>query len=38
MAGDPALAALAAKAHVLPVTMVVEENEKLRALIARAIA
>lgn len=38
MAGDPALAALAAKTHVLPVTMVVEEKEKLRALLLRALA
>ncbi|RDV04940.1 tetraacyldisaccharide 4'-kinase [Undibacter mobilis] len=38
MAGDPALAALAAKAHVLPVTMVVEEKEALRRLLARALA
>lgn len=37
MAGDPALAALASKAHVLPVTMVVEETEKLRELVARAL-
>jgi tetraacyldisaccharide 4'-kinase len=37
MAGDPALAALAAKAHVLPVTMAVEENEALRELVARAL-
>lgn len=37
MAGDPALAALASKAHVLPVTMVVEENEALRELVARAL-
>lgn len=38
MAGDPALAALASKAHVLPVTMVVEERDALHALIARALA
>lgn len=37
MAGDPALAALAAKSHVLPVSMVVEENEALRDLVARAL-
>ncbi|MBS0534848.1 MAG: tetraacyldisaccharide 4'-kinase [Proteobacteria bacterium] len=37
MTGDPALAALAAKAHALPVTMVVEEKETLRALLARAL-
>lgn len=38
MAGDPALAALAGKTHVLPVTMVIEENEALRGLLARALA
>lgn len=38
MTGDPALAALAAKAHVLPVTMVIEENETLRELLMRALA
>lgn len=38
MAGNPALAALAGKAHVLPVTMVVEEKDALRALLARVIA
>ena len=38
MAGDPALAALAAKTHVLPVTMVVEEREALRELLTRALA
>lgn len=38
MAGDPALAALATKAHVLPVTMMVEEKEKLRALVLRGLA
>ncbi|MCW5692147.1 MAG: tetraacyldisaccharide 4'-kinase [Pseudolabrys sp.] len=38
MTGDPALAALAAKAHVLPVTMVVEEKDKLRELVVRALA
>ncbi len=38
MAGDPALAALASKTHVLPVTMVVEESDALRALLARALA
>jgi tetraacyldisaccharide 4'-kinase len=32
MTGEPVLAALAAKAHVLPVTLVVDEAEKLRAL------
>jgi tetraacyldisaccharide 4'-kinase len=33
MAGDPALAALAAKAHVLPVTLVVDEADELRRLV-----
>jgi tetraacyldisaccharide 4'-kinase len=33
MAGDPVLAALAARAHVLPVTLVVEEAEALQALV-----
>ncbi|HEY4143328.1 MAG TPA: tetraacyldisaccharide 4'-kinase [Pseudolabrys sp.] len=33
MSGDPALAALAARAQVLPVTLVVDEVEKLRALV-----
>jgi tetraacyldisaccharide 4'-kinase len=33
MSGDPALAALAARAQVLPVTLVVDEAEKLRALV-----
>jgi tetraacyldisaccharide 4'-kinase len=33
MSGDPALAALAARAQVLPVTLVVDEVEKLRALL-----
>ncbi len=33
MTGDPVLAALAAKAHVLPVTLVVDEEEKLRTLV-----
>ncbi|MFA6264795.1 MAG: tetraacyldisaccharide 4'-kinase [Pseudolabrys sp.] len=37
MAGDPALAALARKAHVLPVTMVVDENEALRGLVTGAL-
>jgi len=37
MAGDPALAALADKAHVLPVSMVVGEKDKLRELIARTL-
>ena len=38
MSGNPALAALATKAHVLPVTMMVDENETLRALLAKALA
>lgn len=38
MVGDPALAALATKAHVLPVTMVVEEQEVLRELLRQALA
>lgn len=33
MAGDPVLAALAAKSRVLPVTLVVDEAEELRALV-----
>ena len=33
MAGEPLLAALAAKAHVLPVTLVVNEADELRALV-----
>ncbi|HEY7998018.1 MAG TPA: tetraacyldisaccharide 4'-kinase [Pseudolabrys sp.] len=33
MTGDPVLAALAAKAHVLPVTLAVDEEEKLRTLV-----
>jgi tetraacyldisaccharide 4'-kinase len=33
MAGDPALAALAARAQVLPVTLVVDEADELRRLI-----
>jgi tetraacyldisaccharide 4'-kinase len=33
MSGDPALAALAARAQVLPVTLAVDEAEKLRALV-----
>jgi len=33
MAGEPLLAALAARAHVLPVTLVVEEADALRALV-----
>ncbi len=38
MAGDPALAALAAKAQVLPVTLVVDEESELSALMMAAIA
>ena len=37
MAGEPALAALAAKTHVLPVTLVVEEAEELRKLVLAII-
>jgi tetraacyldisaccharide 4'-kinase len=37
MAGDPALAALYARAHVLPVTMAVEEAEALRRLITESL-
>ena len=33
MAGEPLLAALAARAHVLPVTLAVDESEELRALV-----
>jgi tetraacyldisaccharide 4'-kinase len=33
MAGDPALTALAAKAHVLPVALVVDETDELRRLV-----
>jgi tetraacyldisaccharide 4'-kinase len=33
MTGEPVLAALAAKAHVLPVTLVMDEAEKLRTLV-----
>ena len=33
LAGEPGLAALAAKAHVLPVTLVVEEADELRKLV-----
>jgi tetraacyldisaccharide 4'-kinase len=33
MAGEPLLATLAARTHVLPVTLVVEEAEELRALV-----
>ncbi len=38
MAGDPALAALAAKAQVLPVTLAVDEAEELRTLVLAAIS
>jgi len=37
MTGVPALAALAAKSHVLPVTMIVEEFAALRAMIAAKV-
>ena len=37
LAGDPALAALAGKAHVLPVSMVFKERDQLRALIVQAL-
>jgi len=37
MAGEPLLAALAAKAHVLPVTLAVIEAEELRALVLATI-
>ncbi len=37
MTGVPALAALAAKSHVLPVTMVVAELEALRALVLKRV-
>jgi tetraacyldisaccharide 4'-kinase len=37
MTGEPLLAALAARAHVLPVTMVVEEADELRALLLAKI-
>jgi hypothetical protein len=33
MVGEPALAALAEKSHVLPVTMVVAEADALRKLV-----
>jgi tetraacyldisaccharide 4'-kinase len=35
MAGEPLLAALAARSHVLPVTLVVEEEEELRKAVIR---
>lgn len=37
MAGDPSLAALAARAHVLPVTMEIAETADLRSLLTRAL-
>jgi len=37
MAGEPLLAALATRAHVLPVTMVVREAEELRKLVLATI-
>ena len=37
MAGEPALAALAARAQVLPVTLVVDEADELRALVLAKI-
>lgn len=37
MTGEPLLAALAARAHVLPVTMVVDEADELRALVLAKI-
>jgi tetraacyldisaccharide 4'-kinase len=37
MTGDPALAALAQRARVLPVALEIDEKEKLRALLARAL-
>jgi tetraacyldisaccharide 4'-kinase len=37
MAGDPALAALAERAQVLPVTLVVDEADALRALVLKKI-
>jgi tetraacyldisaccharide 4'-kinase len=37
MTGEPLLAALAAKSHVLPVTLVVEEADALRALVLAKI-
>ncbi|MGH7881200.1 MAG: tetraacyldisaccharide 4'-kinase, partial [Candidatus Binataceae bacterium] len=33
MAGEPAMAALAAKTHVLPVTLVVDEAEEMRGMV-----
>lgn len=37
MIGEPALAALEATAHVLPVTLVIDENDALRGLMQRAL-
>jgi tetraacyldisaccharide 4'-kinase len=37
MAGEPLLAALAARAHVLPVTLAVDEADDLRALVLASI-
>lgn len=37
MTGEPALAALEAAAHVLPVTLAIEENNALRGLMQRAL-
>ena len=37
MSGDPALAALHARAQVLPVTMAVEESDELRKLVMDAL-
>jgi tetraacyldisaccharide 4'-kinase len=37
MSGDPALAALAARAQALPVTLVVDEAEKLRTLVLEKV-
>jgi tetraacyldisaccharide 4'-kinase len=38
MAGEPLLAALAAKAQVLPVTLVMSEADALRALVLASIS
>lgn len=38
MAGEPALAALAAAAHVLPVKLVVEDSEALQSVVLGAVA
>jgi tetraacyldisaccharide 4'-kinase len=38
MTGEPVLAALAAKAHVLPVTLAVTEADELRALVLASIS